>query len=129
MAIEDAPFDKKGALVATKHIFLLIICAPVPSLTPAHTLLDLPARQIGIHQHITRMDKRRTGSVDHNQPPGTLVHLNLQRLQTRGIEKLSKLVAGENAKDAIVCEVARQHLMNGTLIPSRLFSIDRQRRA
>jgi hypothetical protein len=74
------------------------------------------------------MDKRRTGTVDHNQPPGTLAHPNLQRHQT-AVEKLSKLVAGENAKDAIVCEVACQHLMNGTLIPSRLFSIDRQRRA
>lgn len=50
--VKDPPFNKKGAFIATKNIFIFVIRPPVPQTVMPHSLLDLPAREIGIHQHI-----------------------------------------------------------------------------
>ncbi|MNC16850.1 hypothetical protein D3C75_647140 [compost metagenome] len=56
MAVEHAPLNEKGTFIAAQNIFINVICPPVAQFSTAKTLLNFPASEIGINQHITRMN-------------------------------------------------------------------------
>ena len=78
MAIEDAPFDKKGALIATEDVLVLVVRPPVPEAVMAHALLNFPARHIGIDQHIARMNERGAGTINNDEAFGHGIDLLAQ---------------------------------------------------
>ncbi len=78
VAIEDSPFDKKGALIATEDVLVLVVRPPVPEAVMAHALLNFPARHIGIDQHIARMNERGAGTINNDEAFGHGIDLLAQ---------------------------------------------------
>ena len=94
MPVEHSPFDKKGAFVATQHIFILVLNSPVPQFAAAHAPLYFPARHIGVNEDIARANERRSRPIDDNQLALMRGHLLAKFSQFIGDEEFAELVAG-----------------------------------
>ncbi|MNP52703.1 hypothetical protein D3C76_1471130 [compost metagenome] len=89
-------------------------------------MLYLPARQIGIDQYIPCRDECRPWPIHHHQ--AAFDSRDCRTLLLHGLigKKLRHFVAGQHAKDPVICQITLDHRVDMAFIIFGLLCVQRQ---
>src|SRR6516164_267594 len=106
VAIGRSPIYKEGALVLERRPFVEVGQAEVADLACTLPLLDLPPRQVAVHQQVPFIGEERCPSTNYEHQAGSRLQFPAFLAELALVKEFRELIVVHEAENGIVAQIA-----------------------